>query len=396
MLSTESIPTAEQSLTSMRATPITLKALEFTGSGSAYFRIWIVNVLLILLTLGLYFPWAKVRRLRYFMGSTQFDGDSLGFHGDPWRMARGYLFMGVLFGLYSVAGKISPTAGFLALLVVAGLWPALLKSSMQFRLANTSWRGLRFRFTGSLPGAYRAAMPAFVPVLVLAGMLLAVPNPKAPPQWYALVALAVAASTLAVLPLLFWNFKQYQHNHYALGSLQTTFKATPGSFYRAFFAIVGFTVLLLTVTLALSAGIGYGIQLQSGGREYPMGKVIAFVGSVVFFLGFAAMMISIKPYAITRFQNLIWTQTGNSSLRFVSTLRFRSLMWITVKNWLLIVCTLGLYWPFAAIAVMRARVQAISIKTRVDLHDLVSLTQTAQGDAAGDAAGDVFGLDIGF
>ena len=43
--------------------------IEFTGSGSEYFRIWIVNLLLILVTLGLYLPFAKARRLRYFYGN---------------------------------------------------------------------------------------------------------------------------------------------------------------------------------------------------------------------------------------------------------------------------------------------------------------------------------------
>jgi len=40
--------------------------IEFTGSGSEYFRIWIVNLLLMFVTLGSYYPWAKVRRLRDF------------------------------------------------------------------------------------------------------------------------------------------------------------------------------------------------------------------------------------------------------------------------------------------------------------------------------------------
>src|SRR5450830_737831 len=83
--------------------------IKFTGSGSEYFRIWIVNVLLMLVTLGLYFPWAKVRRLRYFSGNTLIDGEPLGFHGDPKKMFKGFALVGVLFALYSVAGKFSST-----------------------------------------------------------------------------------------------------------------------------------------------------------------------------------------------------------------------------------------------------------------------------------------------
>jgi len=39
--------------------------IGFTASGSEYFRIWIVNLLLVV-TLGLCLPWAKVRKLQYF------------------------------------------------------------------------------------------------------------------------------------------------------------------------------------------------------------------------------------------------------------------------------------------------------------------------------------------
>ena len=62
--------------------------LRFVGSGSEYFRIWIVNLLLTLVTLGLYYPFAKVRRLRYFHFATEVGGHPLSFHADPWRYCR--------------------------------------------------------------------------------------------------------------------------------------------------------------------------------------------------------------------------------------------------------------------------------------------------------------------
>jgi len=122
-----------------RALPI-----RFTGSGSEYFRIWIVNLLLSIVTLSLYRPWAKVRRLKYFYGNTLVDDHALDFHGDPLKMLRGYLIVGGMAIAYSVAIRLSALAALAALGAVAVLWPALLRASMQFRLANTSWRGLRW------------------------------------------------------------------------------------------------------------------------------------------------------------------------------------------------------------------------------------------------------------
>jgi uncharacterized membrane protein YjgN (DUF898 family) len=55
----------------------------FTGRGSEYFRLWVVNVLLTLLTLGLYSAWAKVRTARYFRSNTWLDGHVFDYHGRP-------------------------------------------------------------------------------------------------------------------------------------------------------------------------------------------------------------------------------------------------------------------------------------------------------------------------
>ena len=39
---------------------------EFTGEGYEFFRIWIVNICLTIITLGIYSALAKVRTNRYF------------------------------------------------------------------------------------------------------------------------------------------------------------------------------------------------------------------------------------------------------------------------------------------------------------------------------------------
>ena len=368
-----------------------LLRIEFTGSGSEYFRIWIVNLLLLLLTLGIYFPWAKVRRLRYFYGNTLVDGEPLDFHGNPLKMLKGYLLVGLLFGLYSMAGNFSPTAGFIAFVIVTAIWPALLKSSMQFRMANTSWRGLRFSFRGSLGDAYRAVLPMFLPGLVILGAVTGVADPEKPPNWYMFTLLGVLLVGAAVAPWLLWNLKQYQHNHYALATLQTSFKATLGSFYKVVFKTFGVMLLAALLTAAVFAAIAF-----ASGSMGRAGKGMAVFAAISGFLASTiAMLVVVKPYVISRMQNLVWTQTGNASLRFLSNLRFRSLLWLTVKNWLLVIVTLGLYWPFAAVALARIRLEAVTVKSRVSPDTLVSQMRAVEGDAAGDAAGDVFGIDIG-
>jgi uncharacterized membrane protein YjgN (DUF898 family) len=112
-------------------------------------------------------------------------------------------------------------------------------------------------------------------------------------------------------------------------------------------------------------------------------------------LTFLLVFVIAMPYITSRLQNLVWNGTSNRSIRFLSDLQFLPLLWLTLKNWLLIIFTLGLYWPFAAIATARMRVQALRVQTREDPQDLINHTPLHEGDAAGEAGGDLFGFDIG-
>src|SRR5262249_61989039 len=62
---------------------------EFLGSGGEYFRIWIVNVSLTLATLGIYSPWAKVRRAQYFHRNLRLAGAGFDYDANPWAILRG-------------------------------------------------------------------------------------------------------------------------------------------------------------------------------------------------------------------------------------------------------------------------------------------------------------------
>ena len=147
-----------------------------------------------LVTLGLYYPWAKVRRLRYFYGNTLVGNEPLDFHGNPKRMLRGTVLVVLLLVLYSVAGNFSPVAGLIALVLVAAIAPALVRAAMRFRMSNTSWRGLRFRFVGSMQGVYTAVLPLYLPAILIVGLSAFVPDSGKPPVWLgvSLVVLVLA------------------------------------------------------------------------------------------------------------------------------------------------------------------------------------------------------------
>lgn len=142
------------------AGPVTVTGYEvaFTGTAQEYFRLWIVNIALTLVTLGLYLPWARVRNRQYFYGHTWVDGQNFEYRASPAALLRGYLLVAALFLAYAVSGQFDSTqwvAGVLVL-VYAAAYPLLVRQSMRFQAVNTVHRGLRFRFHGAVGGAYVA------------------------------------------------------------------------------------------------------------------------------------------------------------------------------------------------------------------------------------------------
>lgn len=370
----------------------TVIPIRFTGSGSEYFRIWIVNLLLIMLTLGVYTPWAKARRLRYFCANTLIDADALGFHGDPKQMFKGWMLFGAFIFIYSLAGNFSDLAGLVALVLLAALWPALWRSSLCFRLGNTSWRGLRLHFAGSLRNAYMAWIPLLLLQVSLAAAALWIKdkNLLKEPEYIIFFILPLAVLVISA-PWLFLRIKSYQHNHYVLGRLQTEFWGSAASFYGLCIKPIIFTLSFMGVLALAVWTIG-----QDGGMDRgSLMPTLAGLSTIASSIFFAVLFLGIGPWFTTRAQNLIWNSTKNSQVRFVSALSFRRMLWLSIKNWALIILTLGLYWPFAKIAMTRLRLEAVHIRSRTRLDALLASAQNRPNEAVGDAAGDFFGLDLG-
>lgn len=362
--------------------------IRFTGSGSEYFRIWIVNLLLSLVTLGLYLPHAKARRLRYFYANTLVDGEALAFHGDPWRMFRGFVLLAVLMGTYAVAGQLSPTSGFIAFLVLCGIWPALWQSSLSFRLSNTSWRGLRFRFLGSKRDAYLTLLPTYVPTIVLVALQLFFANELLGEDgktlgpaftWMVVIVLIWYLMT----PWMLWSIKRYQHGAYAYAGQRTRMPVGLGAFYLLALKSLGVLLLAIAATVGM---VLLGGWLSKGNRVWFAGFTL---------LAYLTFFVVTAPYFTARVQNLVWGRTEAQALRFESRLGFAPLALLTLKNWLLTAVTLGLYRPFAAIQTAKLRLESLAIHASEDPAAWSQAALRVDQDAAGDAAGDFFGIDVG-
>jgi uncharacterized membrane protein YjgN (DUF898 family) len=367
--------------------------IRFTGSGSEYFRIWAVNLLLILLSCGLYLPFAKIRRIRYFYANTLVDGEALAFHGDVWRMFRGFVLLGVLLVAYTLASEFSPTVALAAFIALCAVWPALWRAAMQFRLGNTSWRGLRMGFEGSLVEAYLAHLPVYIPMAALTALVPDGKGPSGDPgingQFWFVVSLAVLG---LMAPWSSALIKRYQHRGYRIAGERSGIVLRSRSVY-----FIGFKVLMLGVAafiVAMAAAVplsGLLAWLLSGSTDAKVWMSYHGIASMglIYLFGAGGLL----PYYASRIQNLIWGNTRSASLHFRSELH--GLARLTLTNWVLIVLTLGLYRPFAVIATTRLRLEAVRIETSTDPASWTATRAGLNTDASGDVAGDFLGMDMG-
>jgi len=128
--------------------------LSFSGKGLELFKIQIVNFILNVLTIGLFYPWAKARKLQYLYSNTSFEESPFAFTGTGKEMFKGFI-KAILFVI--LAYLVFFTLVFMHLEQFAILFlyafilliiPLVIHGSYRYRMAKTVWRGIRFGYTG--------------------------------------------------------------------------------------------------------------------------------------------------------------------------------------------------------------------------------------------------------
>jgi len=380
----------------LRWRPLTVR---FSATGAEYARLWQVNLFLTLLTLGLYLPFAKARRLRYLYAHTWVGGHPLGFHGNPWRMLGGHLTMVVLFGGYTLSGYASTWVYVASAVALALIWPALWRAGLRYRLANTRWRGLRFAFVGDLRGAYRAMLPwTLPPVLFGVSALICAPNTLAGetpdlPAWVWALNIAVFC---AALPLGLAWVKRYQTSGYRWAGLVPHIEASTSAYGVLMLRVLGLGLLGLVVALVLVMGVLYGVGELFQLSRATMGTLFSVAAfCTTYWVG----LVGTSAQLSAGVQNIVWNATSAPTLRVQSSLDVAGYVWLQLKNWLWVALTLGLYRPYAWVHAQRMRWAAIQVQASEDPNGWRQTpTPGVKGvkGAQGEMSGDFFGLDVGW
>jgi len=341
---------------------------QFTGTGAEYFRIWIVNLLLTVLTIGIYSAWAKVRRLRYFYGNTSLAGSAFEYHGRPVQILKGRLIALAALIVYSVAIRVLPATALLFVPLMLLALPWVIVRSRKFQMQVTSWRNIRFHFHGT----YGQAAAAYIGWALLSTFTL---NLMMPHLLYARVRFLLGQSSF--------------------GTQRFGFTKEVGPFYRFFYKalLFGFLGGVAFTLVIVAMGSMFGTEGGLAGLSASAAKS----KFMPLLFGSAALLIYLPLYAYfqSRFINttLDGLEIGPHTVR--CKLETGRLLWIYVTNVLGMLFTLGLFYPWARIRSAQYQFDSMSVDTVGSLDSFVEDADT-KTSATGEELGEFFDVDFGF
>lgn len=318
----------------------------FTGNGFEYFKIWIVNIVLSIVTLGIYSAWAKVRNQQYFYGNTYLDDVSFSYTADPVKILIGRIIAFVFLVVYTVVGEVSLVGGLIMALLLAFFLPWVICKSLRFNARYSSYRNVPFSFRGRVGEAAMAYL--LWPFL---GLI-----------------------TLGVLfPYAYYQQKKFIYRRHGYGTTDFAFSATVGEYYKVF---------LLTLGIYIVVG---GIAAILGGLVHPF--VAMGLTLIAYFFAFA--------YFVVALANVNYNAITLKDHALSANWDLKDYTWLLVSNTFMTLITLGLFIPWAKVRTAQFKATYTQAVFVGDMDELVA-DERDKVNALAESVGDLFDIEIGF
>ena len=379
-----------------------MESLKFTGSGSEYFKIWIVNILLTIITVGFYYPWAKVRNRRYFYANSTLNSRNFEYHATGLQLLLGFIIGLVLFVIYTFVTQLAPQFAGIFMLLFMLILPWLVWRSLMFNMKMTSFSNVHFSFRGTLGKSYKIFLGYpillfLVIMLIGVGASVLVPflqdakesASASVPEFLliggvVLLGLAFTLGYLYFFAIMKKATTEYtlSNAYYGQGEFDTDIET------KKFFMIILKAIGLIIVPMGIFAGIFF-MTLEAENREIRgILFVIAYFGSMFF-------MMFMGAYIVSRERKYVYENTLlDNKIGFESTLRARDLAWVMISNLFLIMVTLGLAFPWAKVRVANLMLENTLVDTSIGFDEYLSQKQN-EVSSIGDQIGEAFDIDVG-
>lgn len=337
---------------------------EFRGNAKEYFGIWIVNLLLSIVTLGIYTAWAKVRRLRYFYGNTYLDGHNFEYHARPVQILIGRIIVVVVLLIYSGLNALNPLFALLLIPYFFAL-PWLINKAMAFNARMTSYRNVRLSFRGS----YWRAFGIFV-----------------------LLPFAAIFTLGILIPFVSRASANYIGNGMKFGTAQFATDAPLRKFYGNLGMSVVFMLVVVALVGLLVTALAFGYISLSEVSDAELGQI--GIWQLVIIGVFAGLFLAFPFYAAGARNIAFNATTLDGKHHFVSTLGRGRYVWILVSNLFAAILTIGLLRPWAAVRTWRFFANNTAVETAGSLDGFID-EAAPSGEVAAAEFFDIEGIDFG-
>lgn len=341
------------------------RPVVFSGTAREYFGVWIVNLLLSIVTLGIYSAWAKVRRLKYFYQHTEIEGRRFDYHATGKQIFIGRLIVIVAYVVFQIIVTVLPPLGLLLLLALILYVPTLINKAYRFHARMTSWSGLRFDFEGNYWGALRTML--LYPILAVFTLYLA-------------------------LPFVIRAQHSYSTNNHRYGTAKFHFESPIGPFYKAFVLAILWMLVIGGIGLwAIGAGEVFTALAMETADPTPEMMIRFGLIYVVALVALVPMAFIYKAFL----RNAVFAGTQlEGGHKFRSTISPAGLLWVAFSNAFLVVISLGLLTPLASIRMTRYLAANTFVAPNGSLDEFVG-GEAQKTSAIGDAYVDFEGIDLG-
>ncbi|MFY9477078.1 MAG: DUF898 family protein [Aquabacterium sp.] len=341
-----------------------------------YARLWWGHALVMVLSLGLAWPWVMSRRERFFLRHTRVASHRLDFRLPTVVLWPRYATLLALW--VGVLGAMSGSlwAGMLGLSLGCAVWPLMAYLKTNQRVASLTWAGRRLWFDGTWQGMSRVML---LPVgLAVAAIWAAGLAWQARSLAGAGVFGVLAVAWLLCAPRAVWTYYRYRQEHLRLGPLRLQWKARLGDVVQLFGRAIA--VGLLAGVLAAGA-VCMGVAGWLAWRQAPVASIPLAVWGAVSLPVLAVTALVVRAYVHALMINLVWSHTGNRHLRFRARVPVARYVRLSLRHALLTVLTLGWRHPAAAVALRGLLLRSVKVSSRVDPETLLAYWSRRQGEA---------------
>jgi len=341
-----------------------LLPFEFTGKAREFFGIWLSNLLLSILTLGIYSAWAKVRRRRFFLGHTLIGGHRFDYHADPKVILKGRAIVVSVLVVMSLVSELSTILSGTSLVLLMLALPWLANRSLRFNARMTSFRNVRFDFSGT----YGKSLLAFV-LFPLFGLL-----------------------SLGLLQPFATRYSgRYLAMNYSYGDAKLESDPQLKRLYNGFFQAFSIVLIPFVVLLGIVARHDWDLE------RLVLVPIDGATGWLIDFSPFAliiALYLAFFHYRAVARNSILGSLSISRVHQLKSEISGFRLAWIVLSNSFLTLSSFGILQPWGAVRRWRYETESLQLIPGGSLDEFIGRIQPAEG-VIGSEYTDLQDIDVG-